>query len=416
MNKRYNERILAENISVSNDSYKTGLNGHDLVIGGSGAGKTTGYVCPNLNHPDGSIVIQDTKGKLYQKYHKSLEDKGYKVYLLDFVNPEKSYGYNPLEFIRQREDGSYYEMDIKKLATTLMPILDSDEPFWEKAAIRYISMLISYVLDCLPFDEHNLSAVVRMHQEYQAGYGKDMLSLFADEKPNSYAARKFKMISNSFIADKMWMSIMEFSNEALDPFDCKEFENIFKNPKTIDMKSIGEEKTAVFLNIPDNDKSYGILCDIFNTQLLQVLIDEADKRPDGRLKMPVRLYLDDFAAAAGQIPEFDTAMSVLRSRDISVSIMLQSISQLNSIYGSNKAKTIINNCDHILYLGGDHDLETAEFIGHHINMTPHTILSLPLDKAVLLTRGEKYQIVNKIKPKDGLAIAKSSKDNSLSIA
>ncbi len=137
-------RYLAKGVTVTNDGYESGLNNNDLIIGGSGSGKTTGYVCVNLNNPTGSMVVSDTKGNLYRKYADGLRKKGYDVKVLDFVNPEASVPYNPLAFIQK-------ESDIKKVALNIIPQnLDNTALYWTRAASRYSSSLIGYFLDALP--------------------------------------------------------------------------------------------------------------------------------------------------------------------------------------------------------------------------------------------------------------------------
>lgn len=394
--KTLNERILAENVRVHNDGYVTGLNGNDLVIGTAGSGKTT-HVRANLNNPCGSFVVQDTKGTLYKQYAASLRSKGYEVSVIDFVNPDNSFGYNPLSYIRKHPDGSLVETDVKKLATQLTPILDRSEPFWEKAACRYVSMIIGFVLESLPESEHNMRSVIDVHREFQDYSGKDMLRAWSKESPDSYSARKFRLMEGSLDADKTISCIMEFVNEILDGFDTNEFNKIFLNPNTFDMHEVGRKPSVVFINTSDHDTSFAVLTTVFYSQLLQVLLDEADSQPDGRLKVPVRLYLDDFASAAA-IADFDKTISIIRSRDIAVSVMIQSLSQLESMYSEPRANTIINNCDHILYLGGGHDMRTAQFIGSHINRTAYSVLTLPLEKAILITRGEEPRFVTKLNP------------------
>lgn len=134
-------RYLADGITVSNDTRLTGLNNNDLIIGTSGSGKTGGYVVPNIKNISGSMVVSDTKGQLCKLFKSMLEEKGYSVYTLDFVNPLNSCGYNPLDGIRRYENGSYCEQDVLTVANTLMPILDRNDPFWEKSAASYIAFL-----------------------------------------------------------------------------------------------------------------------------------------------------------------------------------------------------------------------------------------------------------------------------------
>lgn len=172
------------------------------------------------------------------------------------------------------------------------------------------------------------------------------------------------------------------------------------HPRRIDLRSIGQRKTAVFLHLSDTDRSMDRLAALFYTQALQVLCNCADERKSSRLKVPVRFILDDFAAAADAcIPDFDRIISVIRSREISVSIILQSLSQLESSYGPSKAKTILNNCDHLLYLGGQ-DVETARYISTKANKPLAAVLDMPLDGAWLFERGKSPRQVQKYRLKD----------------
>ena len=183
---------------------------------------------------------------------------------------------------------------------------------------------------------------------------------------------------------------------ALEPFEFEEAKYIFSGKDCFDIRSLGREKTVLFLNVSDTDRTFDQLVNIFYTQALQILCTEADSLPGGKLNVPVRIIMDDFAASAS-IPDFDKIISVIRSRDISVSLILQSMTQLESMFSHAQALTIINNCDHLLYLGSQ-DLETANFIGFHANKSPENVLCLPRDQAILLTNGERARIVNKICP------------------
>lgn len=389
-----NERILAHNITVSNDTRETGLNNNDLIIGSSGSGKTGGYVIPNLQNITGSMVVSDTKGQLGKKFTKSLLEQGYNVATLDLVEPMYSCGYNPLDGIRRYWDGSYREQDVLTLANTIMPVLDSREPFWEKSAASYIAFLIAYALDVLPKKEQNMVSVCELHRSYS----RCNLSFiqWIDRHPDSFSAKRYWEMKSSMSADKMWSSINEFANRALNPFDFKEARQIFSNKQSFDIRSLGYRKTVLFLNVSDTDRSFDDIVNTFYTQTLQLLCSEADKNEDGRLRVPVRIIMDDFATSA-RIPHFDKIISVIRSREISVSLILQSLTQLESMYQSAAASTIINNCDHLLYLGSQ-DQKTAEFIGCRAYKTPEAILCKPRDKVYLLTNGEKAQLADKIKP------------------
>jgi len=391
----YGTRKLANGIEVSNNTFETGLNNNDLIIGGSGSSKTGSIVFNLLLNPCGSLVVSDTKGLLYRRFANYLEKEGYVVQNIDFINPKNGMGYNPLDYVRRDEDGKLVESDVKKLASTLMPHLDKDEPFWEKSATRYICMLLGFVLEALPHEEQNMISVLRLHREVLGGAGMQMLKKWTSEHSNSYCNKKYKEMSNTTSAEKTWACITEFANEGLESFGYSDFYPIFSNENSVDLRQLGERKTVLFLKGSDNDTSFHILSTIFFNQLLQVLIESADNRPTGRLKVPTRIVLDDFAASAA-IDNFDNVISIIRSRDISVSIVIQSMSQLKSKYSEEEADSILNNCDHIMYMAGK-DYETSRLIANYLNKPIHTVLNLPKNKAVLISSGEGGQIVDKLR-------------------
>ena len=205
--RTYGERILAKNITVSNDTRKTGLNNNDLIIGSSGAGKTGGYVIPNIQNMTDSLIVSDTKGSLEKRFTKELIDRGYSVYALDLVNPLRSCGYNPLDGIRRYRDGSYREQDVITLANNIMPMMDSSEPFWEKSAASYLVFLISFALEVLPKEEQNMCSVCELHRTYIKPNGELSFLKWLDANPDSFPAKKHTQMRSSMAADKMWSSI-----------------------------------------------------------------------------------------------------------------------------------------------------------------------------------------------------------------
>lgn len=396
MDNLNNFRYLADGVTVSNDTRETGLNNNDLIIGTSGSGKTGGYVVPNIQNISGSMVVSDTKGQLCKLFKSMLEEKGYNVYTLDFVNPLNSCGYNPLDGIRRYENGGYCEQDVLTVANTLMPILDRNEPFWEKSAASYIAFLIAFCLERLPPREQNMVSICKLHQ---ALYNPDAELTFlewADSNKNSFAARKFNQLRSISKADRTWSCILEFANRALEPFEFKEMAHIFESKNCFDICTLGKKKAVLFLNISDTDRTFDHVVNVFHTQALQMLCRLADENEGGKLDIPVRLILDDFASST-TIPNFDKIISVIRSRDISVSVILQSLTQLETLYVPAAATTIINNCDHLLYLGSQ-DINTASYVGYRLGKLPETVLALPRNKAVLIAGGEKAKIVRKIMP------------------
>lgn len=382
-----NRRILAQDCYMDNDTWATGLNNNDLIIGPSGAGKTRGYVKPNILQCNESMIIADTKGDLIGEVGSVLRENGYQVIHMDFKDLNRSCGYNPLEYIRyDRRRKKYVEQDIMTIAEALVPVTSQRDPFWEVAAKMYLTSLIAYVMECLPKREHTLKFVIDLFGEIHTGNFRKLINELQVVKPDSFAVQSFKLFEDTGKSEKTEASITGVLGEKLNGLGFDAAVKMYNARKRIRFQNLGREKTAVFLTISDTDRSMDRLVSLFYAQALHVLCDSADlDYEDHRLPVPVRFILDDFATNA-VIPNFDNLTSVIRSREIYVSIILQSITQLYAIYGQDKATTIINNCDNCLYLGGQ-DITTARFMGEKANKTPFTILNMPLSEAYLFTRG-----------------------------
>lgn len=394
------KRILAQGELVSNSTWATGINNNDLIIGPSGAGKTRGYVMPNLLQCNESMIVADTKGSLWREFTPLLQRHGYRVLNLDFTDTLHSDGYNPLDFVRyDSQRRKYVEQDITTLCAALVPSGSPRDRFWEDSARTLLACLVGYVLEVLPPEEHSLEYVVKLFTALDGTIApqrifRPLLQELSQSRPDCFTARQFLLYNVVQSTEKTDASIQSFVSRAIAPLSYDGPLHMFSCPQRIDFRSLGREKTAVFLTISDTDRSMDGLVNLFYTQALQTLCNSADKDyPDHRLPVPVRFILDDFATNV-RIPDFDKIISVIRSREIYVSIILQSISQLSALYGSGESTTIINNCNNCLYLGGQ-DVETAKYIAVKANKTPDSILNMPLHCAYLFTRGQKAKLVTK---------------------
>lgn len=397
---RRGERILAEGVFVRNDARSTGLNNNDLIIGTSGSGKTRSYVKPNLLACEGSFIVADTKGELYGSLRRSLERRGYEVQLLDLVNMADSpWGYNPLSHIRlDKATSRYSQQDAMSMVAALCPVENADDPFWDNSCRLQLSALVGYVLEALPPKERHLGSVAALLAVMNEGEaGLSTLKLLFSEReyvdPQSFAAQKWKMAKGVQGAEKTQGCIQGFMAEKLDCFAYDAPVHLFTCENQVNFARMGKTKVALFVNVSDVDRSMDRLVNLLYLQALQSLCRAADAEPSHRLSVPVRIVLDDFAANV-TIPDFDRIVSVIRSREISVSVIIQSLSQLEAMYGKPRAATIVNNCDHLLYLGGQ-DVETAQFIGIKANRAASTILALPVDGAYLFERGAVPRQVSK---------------------
>lgn len=387
------KRIFAKDVFVSNDTWVTGINNNDLLVGPAGSGKTRGYVIPNILHTQDSLIVADTKGNLCRLYGEHLKEKGYTVMHLDFTDVANTpWGYNPLAYIRECRDddtnknGDYYsEQDIKKVAQAICPCLNSKDPFWDQAAQMYLETIILFIMNLLPPWQHNLYEVYT----FLSKMGTDELTNMIEEEctthPDSAFTRKMQMILQNAKADKMDASIKGILAQHLDVVTYSGVKRMFCMKEQVNMGAFLKGKTALFLSVSDSDRSQDSLINLFYTQALQYLMTAADRRPDSRLPIPVRFILDDFSTNT-VIPDFDKIISVIRSREIYVSVIIQSLSQLEGLYGHSKAQTIINNCDHCLYLGGT-DTQTAEYFAKKFNCQISTVLNQPLDGLFIFERG-----------------------------
>ena len=427
-NERESLRVFAKDYVRTEDTRVTNLNNNVLVIGNPGCSKTGSYVTPNIYSTTGSLVIADTKGLLYRQHSKALKKRGYKVYLLDFVHPENSDSFNILDTVRRTkkhitrvvcpgewdEDGNellpeelyeadvegYRQQDLYKIATLLIPDeTDTKERFWIDGARMILVSLMAYVMEMLAPEEQHMGSVAELYRRMNEEMMKSgSVTFFEDlevEDPESFAVKKYRSFRYTFKAEKCWVSLAQFVANALDLFDNEENAKMLCR-SGIDLASIGREKTVLFLNLSDSERSQDNVVNALYTQLFQKLMDEADSNEDGRLKVPTHIILDDFAANV-YIPNIDKILSVIRSREISASIILQSLSQLRGMYNEGQASTIINDCDTMLYMGGQ-DIGTARFFADKAGKLPETILSLDLEHAWLFVRGEKARIVEKIPP------------------
>lgn len=387
------QRILSKTSSISNDTYLTGINNNDLIIGPSGGGKTRGYVIPNIIHTNDNLIVADTKGNLYKHYKNHLEKKGYKVMNLDLINPSTSpWGFNPLLYIREIEcdsnatnDNRYNEDDISRVAKAICPVQSKDDPVWDQAAQMYLEALILYTLNRLPKNQHNLCDVFYMMSKIA---DDDITSLFEEEAmlhPKSSFAIKYSAIKTTITSEKTNASVLFILSTHLNKVANQSLMHLYTTNNQINFSDFVNGKTVLFLNVSDNDRSKDPLVNLFYTNAFQYLINSADSNEDSKLPIPIRFIMDDFCTNA-LIPDFDNLISVIRSREIYVSLIIQSISQLEGRYDQYKAQTIINNCDHLLYLGSN-DPQTADYFAKKANRLPSSIECLPLKKLYIFARG-----------------------------
>lgn len=359
----YENNILltqTERLMMSNrpKDPKYARNKNILVIGGSGSGKTRFFVkvnlmqCTSKDYP-ASFLVTDPKGTLVLETGSLLVRAGYRIKVLNTINFQKSMHYNPFVYIRS-------EKDILKLTNTIIANTKGDgekstEDFWVKAERLLYCALIGYIWYEAPEEEKNFITLLEMinasearedDEEYQSPVDL-MFSRLEEKEPDHFAVKQYKKYK--LAAGKTAKSILISCGARLAPFDIKELRDLMEYDD-LELDTLGDRKTALFLIMSDTDTTFNFVIAMLQSQLFNLLCDKADDEYGGRLPVHVRCILDEFANI-GQIPNFDKLIATIRSREISASIILQSQSQLKTIY-KDAADTIVGNCDTTLFLGG----------------------------------------------------------------
>ena len=374
VNRKYSSKHFAENklltqhVRMGLDTHKHRRNLNTVVIGGSGAGKTRFYAKPNLCQANTSFVILDPKGELLRDTGHLLEKKGYEVRVLDLLNMEKSFCYNPFVYLRD-------DNDVQRLVTNLFKSTTpkdskSNDPFWDTAASMLLMAFVLYLkYEALP-EEQNFTMVMELlraaevreeDEEYQSPVD-ELFDRLEMKQPDHIAVKYYRDYRSG--SAKTLKSIQITLAARLEKFNLRSLTALTATDE-LDLPSLGEKKVALFALIPDNDTSFNFLVSILYTQIFQQLFHLADHKYRGSLPVPVHFLMDEFANVS--LPDdFDKLLATMRSRNISVSIILQNIAQLKALF-EKQWESILGNCDELLYLGGNeastHKLISESYLG-----------------------------------------------------
>ena len=355
-------KILTQNVLIGLDGRKHRRNLNIIVIGGSGSGKTRFFAKPNIMNANTSFVILDPKGELLRDTGNLLKAKGYDIKVLDLINMDKSYCYNPFVYLRN-------DNDIQRLVTNIFKNTTpkeskSQDPFWDQAAMMLLLALVFYLHYEAPEEEQNFPMVMELIRagevkEDNEDYKSILDELFErlEQKNPEHIALKYYRSYHSG-SGKTLKSIQITLISRLEKFNLNSLAAITQNDE-MELWSLGEKKTAIYAVIPDNDSSFNFIVGMLYTQLFQQLYYQADVVHGGRLPVHVHFVMDEFANVA--LPdEFDKLLSTMRSREISVSIILQNLAQLKALF-EKQWESIVGNCDELLYLGGN-EQSTHEYV------------------------------------------------------
>ena len=368
LNKKYRDKnasenkLLTQSVRIGLDGKKHRRNLNILVVGGSGAGKTRFFCKPNVMQCNTSMVILDPKGEIVRDTGGLLEKKGYEVRVLDLINMHKSHCYNPFVYLRN-------DNDVQRLVTNLFKATtpkgsQSQDPFWDTAASMLLLSLVFYLKYEAPPEEQNFPMVMELLRAGEVREDDDSYVSPLDElfdrlemvNPEHIALKYYRDYHSG--SAKTLKSIQITLAARLEKFNLESLASLTATDE-LDLPSLGEKKVALFALIPDNDTSFNFLVSLLYTQLFQQLFYLADHKYGGSLPVHCQFIMDEFANVS--LPDdFDKILSVMRSRGVSVSIILQNLAQLKALF-EKQWESIVGNADEFLYLGGN-EQSTHKFV------------------------------------------------------
>lgn len=392
--------ILGDGCIYSSDSRETGLNNNVLVVGGSGSGKTVSIAEPLLLQSySRSIICTVTKRRIVNQYKKLLQSRGYAIWDLDLVHPAENSNvtYDPLHYIRNYSDITFLSHSIVK-ANPQKQQNSSADPYWDEAATSLMNALIGLVLatnknatfgdvlellDTLVFIDDDAGGI-------QTTLDRNFEQL-AKQAPKSFAVSNWKSFCKLPI--KTAGCVYGTLHATIDSVFTPELRTMFHLNRPIDFEQMARKKTALFITSSPVNPSLNCFISMLYAQLFKSLFEFGEEQPDGLLPIPVHLLADDFATGC-PVPLFDHYISVFREKRLSVTLLIQSESQLSSLYGDRSATTIINNCDSYVFMGSN-DLLTARNISFRANRPVEDVLHMKLGREILFRRGSRPKFVNR---------------------
>lgn len=369
LNKKYSDKapsnnaILTKHLSMSLNGRLHMRNLLQIIVGGSGAGKTRFVVKPNLMLANASFICTDPKGEIVRAVAPLLLQQGYVVKVFDLIAPAHSDSYNPFRYIRK--DSDVFRLINNFIQNTTPKNASQNDPFWEKSETALDAALMLYLLHEAPPEEQTMEMILTMIEygavkEDDEDYKSPLDLLFEaleEDDPNHIALRQYRVFKQA--AGKTAKSILVSAAVRLASFTLPEIQSI-TNEDSLELEKLGERKQAIFCVIPDsNDNSLNFLVGMLYTQAFQELYYQADKVHMGPLPVPVRLMFDEFANVA--LPDgYARLQATMRSRNIMATIILQNISQLKALF-KDDWEGVIGNADTFVYLGGN-EQSTHEYV------------------------------------------------------
>ncbi|MBR1855059.1 MAG: type IV secretory system conjugative DNA transfer family protein [Lachnospiraceae bacterium] len=385
---------LAEGIAFPASFEKTGLNQNEIIVGPTGCGKSVSNGQSRLLYTSSSsVVVPIAKKAIKEKFTDMFKERGYRVMSLDFAHPENcSVGYDPLDFIHSDQDVVQTARNLIGIEASRGRTGDAD-PYWNDSATSVLAAEIGLVrLNAASAKKKPCFAdVIEMHRSLKINVKENLVKTNLDSQfdksefwhPGNQAAQMWRTVRD--LSPRTASCIFSIVNNAIDKIFSDNVLAVTRQKKRIDFKELGRRKIALFITTSPMNRSLQSFINLLYADMFRELFEEAESHEDGRMDVPVHIICDDFACG-GRILNFDDYISIFRAAGISVTLLLQSESQLVNMYGESAATTIINNCDTYVYMGGM-DITTCRNISLRMNKPLDKVMQMPLEQVVVFRRG-----------------------------
>lgn len=390
--------ILAKGCTYSSNCAETGVNNNQIIVGGSGSGKTMSITEPCLLETfQRNLIVTVTKPRIVYQYVPMLEERGYQVETLNFARPENSTAaYDPLHFVRNEQDIQFLAQSIV-MANPRKAKNTTADPYWDDSAVSLMSALISAVMLMQP--DASFADVLVLFQSLKLDLSKTIVktsldSFFAEVEstPGSEFAMtnwqnfcQLPVRTASCVYSALGITIAHLCD--------KKLLKMMRLPNKLDFVEMAQHKNVLFVVTSPVNAGLNTFASMFYATALKELFEYAESRRNGVLPIPTHIICDDFATGA-QIPHFDQYISIIREKGLSVSVLCQSETQLENMYGKSAATTIINNCDSYVFTGAM-DLQTARSVSMRLNMPIEDVLAMPIGIFAVFRRGEKPVVASR---------------------
>ena len=358
-----------------------------VVVGAPGTGKSRYVIIPGLMTIDGSVAVLDPKGELYDMTKDLMEKRGYDIYVIDFKDPFKTQQfYNPLMHIRKDK---HMEDDIVRVSRLLLDEQwDAHDPFWSRAAQLLANAIIGFLIEECDETDITFTGMSSLLKSMSCE-GESVLDILMKElkekNPKSFAVSQYELFKSVGTSDKTFSSIVISLVAAFANVMSKGM-TYLTSKDTIDFLELGQRKIALYIKSSDTDRSKDKIVSLLFSQMMDELCTYADEKEKHCLDTHVHFFLDDFGTNL-RIPEFDSYIAGMRSREMSCSVILQSEAQLRKLYGESWA-TIIASCGNYIFLGTN-DLDTCTSISRRLNRPLEEVLYKKREDIFLFAQHEK---------------------------